>query len=134
MLTWIRSAAEPPGEHFMDCMNHESSHGPDANLDPLLRDWRVDDPLPPGFNRAVWRRIATQAAPSPVSPVEAVRLWLDRWLARPAWSIGCALFLVSAGLLAGYWQATSQTARWDRLMASRYVHSVDPYAQAVSAP
>jgi len=118
----------------MDCMNHESSHGPDANLDPLLRYWRVDDPLPPGFNRAVWRRIVAQAAPSPVSPVEAVRLWLDRWLARPAWSIGCALVLVSAGLLAGYWQATSQTARWDRLMASRYVHSVDPYAQAVSAP
>ncbi|MCL4178477.1 MAG: hypothetical protein KJ072_12140 [Verrucomicrobia bacterium] len=115
-------------------MNHESSHGPNANLDSLLRDWRVDDPLPLGFNRAVWRRIAAQAVPAPVSPVAALRLRLDRWFARPAWSIGCALFLVSAGLLAGYWQATAQTARWEQLMASRYVHSVDPYAQAASAP
>jgi hypothetical protein len=115
-------------------MNRESSHGPDAKFDQLLQDWRVDDPLPTGFQRAVWRRIAAPVVPVPVSPAQALRAWLEQLFARPAWSISCALFLVSAGLLAGYWQATTQTARWEQLMENRYVQSVDPYAQVALAP
>jgi hypothetical protein len=115
-------------------MNNESSQGTDPRLERLLQVWRVDNPLPPGFPRAVWRRIAAQPASELASPVHALRDWIARQFARPAWSIGYALLLLSAGLLTGYWQAAAQTARWDHLMASRYVQSVDPYFQASLQP
>jgi hypothetical protein len=115
-------------------MNDESFHEPDPSLGRLLQSWQLDAPLPQGFQYRVWRRIATEPAPAGIHPVRALRAWLELMFARPAWSIGYALFLLSAGLLAGYWQANAQTARWDQLMASRYVQSVDPYAQAASQP
>jgi hypothetical protein len=115
-------------------MNHEPTPGPDAKLDALLQNWRVDDPLPPGFNRAVWRRIAAHTGPERTSPYQALRAWIAGLFARPAWSIGYALILLSAGLATGYWQATAQTNRWDQRMASRYVQSVDPYFQASAQP
>jgi hypothetical protein len=110
-------------------MNHETSQGPDANLDRLVREWRVEDPLPAGFHRGVWRRIAAVSAARAVSPAQLLRGWLARQFVRPAWSIGYAVLLLGVGLLTGYWQATAQTARWDHLMASRYVQSIDPYLQ-----
>jgi hypothetical protein len=115
-------------------MNKEPSQGPDAKLDALLQSWRVDDPLPPGFNRAVWRRIAAHTRPELASPYQLLRAWISGRFVRPAWSIGYALLLLSAGLVAGYWQATAQTARWDQRMASRYVQSIDPYFQASAQP
>jgi hypothetical protein len=111
-------------------MNQESSQGQEANLDQLLRDWRVQPPLPSGFHRAVWRRVAAHAAADVHSPAQVLCDWLARQFARPAWSIGYAALLLSAGLFMGYWQASAQTARWDQLMASRYVQSIDPYFQA----
>jgi hypothetical protein len=113
-------------------MNRESSQSPDPHLQRLLQDWRVETPLPPGFNRAVWRRIAAESASERPTLLHALRNWLAAQFVRPAWSIGYALLLLSAGLLTGYWQAASQTARWDQQLASRYVQSVDPYFQVTA--
>jgi hypothetical protein len=44
------------------------------------------------------------------------------------------MLLLSAGLVTGYWKASAQTERWNQLMASRYVQSVDPYFQASLQP
>jgi hypothetical protein len=115
-------------------MNHESNPKPDGDLGQLIESWRIDAPLPSGFKSRVWRRIATESAPGARNPVRVLRAWIELIFARPAWSIGYALVLVSVGLLAGYWQAVEQTARWDQLMAGRYVQSVDPYYQATSKP
>jgi hypothetical protein len=115
-------------------MNHEPAKGSDAKLDALLQDWRVNDPLPAGFNRAVWRRIAARTGTELTSPYQALMSWIAGQLTRPAWSIGYALILLSAGLVTGYWQATAQTHRWDQRMASRYVQSIDPYFQASAQP
>jgi hypothetical protein len=115
-------------------MNHDTSQGNNGDIDRLVQEWRVETPLPAGFKQAVWRRVAAQAGTPAISPVEALRDWLARQFARPAWSIGYAMLLLSAGLVTGYWQASAQTERWNQLMASRYVQSVDPYFQASLQP
>jgi hypothetical protein len=115
-------------------MNQELSRGPEDDLRRALRQWRVEEPLPAGFHRAVWRKVAGLSSDRSVSPGLRMWEWLALQLGRPAWSIGVAVVLLGTGLLAGYWQATAQTARWDDLMARRYVQSVDPYLQVGAAP
>lgn len=100
--------------------------GAEADLRSLLKTWRVHKPLAAGFKARVWQRIANADTPVRSSPGAAFRTWLDGLFARPWWSVGYALLLLSAGLITGYWQATEQTARWDQWMATRYVQSVDP--------
>jgi len=112
----------------------DTAPGPETGLSPLLQTWRVGVPLDAGFKARVWRRIANDGAPAGWRLGAALRAWLDQMFARPLWSIGYALLLMSAGLIAGYWQATEQSARWDQAMATRYVQSVDPSFHLTAEP
>jgi hypothetical protein len=100
----------------------------DDALRAVLKQWRVETPLPPRFQEEVWRRIERQAAHTPAL---ALGRWLDQlrvWVNRPAFAAGWATLLLIAGVAAGTWHAREVTHRWDRQLAQRYVASVNPYA------
>lgn len=105
-------------------------HANDDALRAVLKQWRVEAPLPPRFEEGVWRRIARAEAHTLAQPV---RRWLARWVvwfSRPAIATGWAALLLVAGVAAGSWHAREITTRWDRELAQRYVVSVNPYALA----
>jgi hypothetical protein len=114
--------------------NPAPASGPETELRPLLEAWQVNVPLAPGFKARVWRRLANDATPDGLRLARVLLAWLDGLFARPSWSFGYTLLLLSAGLLTGYWAAGEQTARWDQVMATRYVQSVDPAFQATLQP
>jgi hypothetical protein len=114
--------------------NPTPASGPETDLRPLLQAWQVNVPLAPGFKARVWRRLANDATPDGLRLARVLPAWLDGLFASPSWSVGYAFLLLSAGLLTGYWAAGEQTARWDRVMATRYVQSVDPAFQATLQP
>ena len=102
-------------------------YNPEPSAEPLralLRAARPDPSLPPRFQEAVWRRIASAA--SPPRGAGAVSAWLDRAAAclwRPRLALtGLAVLLVvgtSIGVLQG-------TALADELAKQRYLTSVSP--------
>ena len=98
-------------------------------LRKLMREWQVNEPLPPRFQEGVWRRIQQAEA----TPVTTTTLWSDfrSWLAtvtpRPAFAVAYLSVLLVAGMAAGYWQARQNTAHLDNELGTRYVQSVDPY-------
>jgi hypothetical protein len=108
-------------------MHPEPPTPPDPGLQQLLRTWRVHAPLPADFSNRVWLRLAPLDAPAGRWLADEFRRWLGYVFLRPAWSIGYALILLSAGLLAGYLGAREQTERWNRHMEQRYVQSINPY-------
>ncbi|HMP84251.1 MAG TPA: hypothetical protein PKA41_16255 [Verrucomicrobiota bacterium] len=97
----------------------------DPALSALLKAWKLEERLPPTFQERVWRRIETAEAGS------AFNIWPD-WLVapftRPAFATACASVLLAAGLIAGFWRADRDAARWDGELSHRYVAAVDPYA------
>lgn len=106
------------------------SSGSEPELSVLLEAWQVKDPVTADFKAGVWRRIAGDAGVAEGGAERVILAWLDRLFARRWWSVGYALVLLGAGLVTGYWRAAEQTARWDQVMATRYVQSVDPVFQA----
>ena len=95
-------------------------------LDRSLREWRVNPPLPPGFQAQVWQRIA-DAAEKKINFWALCREWFELAFSRPAVNLAYALVLLFLGSGAGYWQAREKTALIDHSLGSRYVQSVDPY-------
>lgn len=71
--------------------------GPDP-LDSLLAQWRMEDPVPPGFQSEVWQRIDADRRRH--SWMEDLLSW---WLAPRRMALS-ALFAVSAGALLGYFE------------------------------
>lgn len=100
-------------------------------LRKLLREWNVNEPLPPRFQENVWRRIEQaeiSTAPIPTTTGWAlVKAWLAAMLPRPALAVAYLSVLLVAGMAAGYWQARQTTAHLDNELGTRYVQSVDPY-------
>lgn len=100
----------------------------DPNLRRLLSQWRVETPLPPRFQEAVWKRIeAEESTPARVSVWQALVGVTEGLFARPAFAVACVAVFLAVGLGAGWAQAREQTARVDESLSTRYVQSVDPY-------
>lgn len=109
-------------------MHDDPPPSPDPLLKRLLTTWRVHASLPPDFCNRVWLRLASEDAPVGRRLVDEFRRWLGHVFLRPTWSVGYALILMSAGLVAGYLGAREQTDRWNRHMEQRYVQSINPYS------
>ena len=106
----------------------KSQHQNDGS-DPLsrtLQDWKVNAPLPPNFQDAVWRKIET-GAQKRLGVAHEIQLWIDRLFARPASAALCVAILLSLGMTAGWSQGHRESVRVKDELALRYVHSVDPY-------
>lgn len=100
---------------------------PEGSLDRTLREWRIDDPLPPRFQERVWRRIARQEAPAVGGRWAKLSIWIGQWMSRPSLAASYVAVLLLGGLATGYWQARADNARVSGELRARYVQMMDPY-------
>ena len=101
----------------------------DAALRGLLKEWKVETPLPPHFQEQVWRRIEREEArPAAAAPWwTGFQEWIANALPRPALAVAYVAVLVAAGAGVGWTQAQHETSRISNQLSLRYVRSVDPY-------
>lgn len=109
-------------------MNPDHSTDHDEELHALLRTWRLDSGLPPGFVRGVWRRIASSEARATV--LSRLFMPLVRWwelaVRRPAFATAYLALFLALGLLAGFWQAENYARSTEQAWRAAYVQSVSP--------
>jgi hypothetical protein len=115
-------SAIPPDDH-------------DPALDSLLRQWKVEPPLPPRFQEGVWRRIARaeKAAPSG-APLGGWIAWAQGFLSRPSWAASYVTALLVGGFVLGWARGLEKTARVEKALSSRYVQVVDPFQETPPGP
>jgi hypothetical protein len=103
------------------------------NLDRLLREWQVEEPLPPRFQEQVWSRIvlAEAKAPNPVWNQMLGRL--AAFFERPKFAYSYAAALLAVGIAAGSWTAHVKTSRWETDLGQRYLQTLNPYQQEVAS-
>ena len=100
----------------------------DARLRQVVREWKVDASLPPGFQDGVWQRIAAAE-----NRARTPHFWDDLLIsvqgmfARPVFAATCVAVFMAVGLSAGWKEAHTKAARIDSFLSTRYVESVDPY-------
>ena len=114
----------------MNAKNREPGKDP---LGACLRDWAVNDPLPPRFREGVWSRIARVDVEATRSPL---MVWLQRVSAafgRPVLASSYLAVLLTSGLLLGHWQVHHQTQNWDRQLQARYVQAIDPFGPSAGS-
>jgi hypothetical protein len=103
----------------------------DARLDGLLREWKLEDTLPPRFGDRVWQRLARREKEASSGAWWEWLGWIRQALTRPPVAASYVAILLVAGLAAGYWQARSEEARTEEQLGARYVQMLDPF-QATS--
>ena len=96
------------------------------DLDNLLQEWRVTEPLPPRFRDRVWRRIES-ANTRGVTLWEVFKAWTEQTFARPAVAIAYVSVLVVVGTAFGVKEARDESARVHNQLSARYVQALDPY-------
>ncbi len=99
----------------------------DEQLRTLLREWKVDAPLPLRFQEQVWQRIERADARPKTALWPALLRLADVLLPRPKLALAYASVLLVVGVAAGSWAAQIQSNRLDAALGLRYVQSVDPY-------
>ena len=99
----------------------------DEDLTRLLHTWKLDAPLPPRFQKAVWHRIARFDRGKPVGHWAMFSNWVEAALARPRFALSYVSILFLVGLGTGLWQAHGRLVHDDAESPSRYVQMVDPY-------
>jgi hypothetical protein len=108
-------------------MKSESSNDSDIPLRRTLNRWRVEDPLPPGFEHRVWQRIEREEVRTSESGwAHYIKTFLEGFR-RPALASSYIAVLLLAGLAAGYWQSRIDNEHARRELGARYVHMMDPY-------
>ena len=95
----------------------------DPQLRAVLRNWQVNEPLPPRFQERVWKRIEAAEMAQPKTPS-----WFAALFLRPAFATAAAMLLLLAGLSAGYLRANHDAAHWNQELSQRYVVALNPYA------
>jgi hypothetical protein len=106
-------------------MNDEKPSG-DAGMTNLLREWKTDSSLPPGFRDRVWRRIEEAGAPM-VGPLTRLRDWVTRIFGRPAMAFSYVAILLLAGGTLGFWHGHRNSARAATELSARYVQLMGSY-------
>ena len=108
--------------------NEPGNH--DEALRKVLKEWRTDAALPPGFQEAVWQRIERAEGvqtPAARSFWTFVAHWIGTVLPRPALATAYVAVLLAVGVTAGWAQARQNTARVKGELGERYVRVLDPY-------
>jgi hypothetical protein len=111
-------------------MKPENELDSERLLERTLKEWRVEDPLPPAFREKVWRRIDRGEIPAAEGLWARLSSWINRSLSRPALAASYVAVLLMAGLATGYWQARTDNARVSQELRGRYVRMMDPYRMA----
>ena len=106
-------------------MKAQDSNPNDAALSRVLQQLKVQAPLPPRFEEAVWRQIERGESQAPGWLTMVARFLAA--LARPSLASSYLAVLLLAGLLAGYWQARAANAHAEAQLSARYVQMIDPY-------
>lgn len=109
-------------------MNRENPGPEDASLNRVLREWKIETPLPPRFQEQVWRRLENREEEAPVWQLLVRRI--SAALTRPSLAVSYVSVLLIAGLAAGYWQAHVTRAHVEESMGARYVQMMDPYQRS----
>src|SRR6266540_5702841 len=102
----------------------------DEALRKVLKEWRTDAALPPGFQEAVWQRIERAErvqTPTAQSSWGFIAHWIGTVLTRPALATAYVAVLLAVGVTAGWAQARQETARVMGELGERYVRVLDPY-------
>jgi hypothetical protein len=108
-------------------MNTNEPNSDDQALRKLLKEWRIEAPLPPRFQDSVLRRIERGQAPAVPSLLDAISRWIGTALPRPAVAAVYLAVLLITGGTAGWTQAHHETARVKEDLGQRYVRVLDPY-------
>jgi hypothetical protein len=108
-------------------MNQDMNNQNDEPLRSVLREWRVESPLPPRFQEQVWNRIEREEANVPLALWPLILAWFKSSVARPAFAVAYASVLLMAGLTAGFVHAQQENAKLNSAIEARYVQSIDPY-------
>lgn len=115
-------------------MNANKSPAEDETLRSVLRQWKVDAPLPPRFQEQVWQRIAkAEARPAPAASAGLWRL-VEIVFQRPRFAYAYLAVLLLSGVAAGAWAAQVKTTRLESELSLRYVQSIDPYRGDAAQP
>lgn len=102
-------------------------NGPD-DLSKVLREWRADAALPPGFQASVWRQIDAAAAQPHRKPFTDVLVgWFNQFVARPQMAVAYIALLVMIGVTAGWTQGQREASRVQDQLAQQYIATLDPY-------
>lgn len=108
-------------------MSDKTSIEEATRLRQVLREWKLETPLPAGIQRNVWKQIDSRRRAGRSNTWRLLLIRLDDWFARPSLAMTYVAVLLVAGLIAGYCQGRLESARMDRTMSRLYVQSVDPY-------
>jgi len=110
-------------------VNNQKPDERDDALSKVLKEWRVDNSLPPGFQQSVWRKIDQQISTptSHASIIQSIRAWLDGVATRPRLAASYLAALILVGVSVGWTQGHRDNTRAQNELAERYVRSLDPY-------
>jgi ABC-type microcin C transport system permease subunit YejE len=92
-----------------------------------LKSWKVNTPLPAGFERQVWRRIETANQPGTSLIAEWFAEVMMGFRIHKAFTLGFVTIAIVAGVGLGVFQAHRSTDAARLMLSQRYVQSIDPY-------
>ena len=95
----------------------------------ILKQWKLDAPVPTNFNSAVWRRIEERPR---VGFEGALHQWIGELFARRAVAVCYLSLAVVIGLATAHVQSSKVLRARESQLEARYVQSVDPYAPRVT--
>lgn len=99
-------------------------------LSELLKEWRATSPLPPGFQKAVWRRMERadrQRFSIDPSAWSSFIQWFGTILPRPAVAAAYVSILLTLGVGGGWTHGRRANDRAKSELGDRYVRTLDPY-------
>lgn len=99
----------------------------DTSLDRVLKQWVVDDAVPPRFQEGVWKRIADADGRSAMGFWSALVGILESALPRPKVACTYLSALLLLGIAGGSMVAQKQNHRLEASLGSRYLQTIDPY-------
>lgn len=101
---------------------------PEQRLKGLLKDWQPQIDLPLRFESDVWHRIA-------LAQEKRSDFWSFRWLFQLTCQPKLAFAIVTVAVLLGTgmadWQAQRNYHQEMGASKSRYIHSIDPFANTL---
>ena len=102
----------------------------DEDLKTKLRTWRVAPEIPTRFQVGVWARIAAREAARDNSVLRQMSEQLFGTIARPAYAATLVVAFMGISLGTAHIHADKVNSRRLAALETRYVFSIDPYAQA----